>query len=97
MTSFNSFRPVQMCYKVTEDILHQVVSFLSIVAEIREADYIVNSMNFIKRDLLAQGENAEYNRAYKALLYRWQYWTLKWKYYIAVCSNCLAYHMVQLV
>lgn len=61
---------------------------------IREADYVVNAMNGIKRDFQAQGENADYNRVLKGLTLRWQYWTLKWKYIVATCTNCLELNMV---
>ncbi|KAJ3307179.1 hypothetical protein HDV03_002690 [Kappamyces sp. JEL0829] len=64
------------------------------VANVREADYIVNSMNSIKRDFQAQGENAEYNRVLKGLSLRWQFWSLKWKYIMSVCIDCLQYNLL---
>ncbi|KAJ3313302.1 hypothetical protein HDV04_002286 [Boothiomyces sp. JEL0838] len=67
---------------------------LNLAADIREADYVVNAMTQIKRDFQAQGDNADYNRVLKGLLYRWQFWILKWKYLLAVSINCLSYRLL---
>jgi hypothetical protein len=78
----------------TSNILQGNSRYSAAVAAIREADYIVNSMNTIKRDFLVQGENAEYSRVHKGLLLRWQFWTMKWKLFLQVCSDCLQYNML---
>jgi hypothetical protein len=48
-------------------------------SKIREADYIVNIMTQIKRDLLLQGSSADYDRVRAYLHGKWHFWYLKWK------------------
>jgi hypothetical protein len=64
-------------------------------AEIKEADYVVNSLNAIKRDFSVQGENAEYQRVLKSLQLRYHFWLQKWKYMLLVCSKCLDYALMK--
>ncbi|KAJ3322787.1 hypothetical protein HDV06_002648 [Boothiomyces sp. JEL0866] len=70
------------------------IVYSNLAADIREADYVVNTMTQIKRDFQAQGDNADYNRVLKGLLYRWQFWVLKWKYLLSVSINCLTYRLL---
>ncbi|KAJ3269943.1 hypothetical protein HDV01_000789 [Terramyces sp. JEL0728] len=76
---------------VVSNIFQGNKRYNSAAADIREADYVVNTMCQIKRDFQAQGDNADYNRVLKGLLHRWQFWVLKWKYLLAVSINCLSY------
>jgi hypothetical protein len=73
------------------------ISLDNIVSELREADYIVNNMNQIKRDILLQGENAEYVRTFKGLTLRWQFWMVKWKTSLYICKNATIFNNVFLV
>ena len=63
--------------------------YAATVKELREADYIVNVMMQIKRDLMAQGPVADYVRVEAFFANRWQYWYLKWKYTISMGMNVL--------
>lgn len=60
----------------------------------REVDYTVNSLSAMKRDFQSQGDSAEFSRVLKGLFYRWQFWTIKWKYMLSVCVNCLEWNFL---
>ncbi|KAJ3000741.1 hypothetical protein HDV02_003543 [Globomyces sp. JEL0801] len=91
-------------YSLIFDIFNLIASLASLLqgnsrytaaaADIREADYIVNTLTMIKRDFQAQGENADYNRVLKGLTFRWQFWILKWKAILGVCSHCLSHNLL---
>lgn len=61
----------------------------SSVQELREADYIVNTMIQMKRDLLAQGLVADHLRVAPFFSAKWQYWTLKWRYTCSMTWHAL--------
>nr|KAJ3423215.1 Aminoacyl tRNA synthase complex-interacting multifunctional protein 1 [Polyrhizophydium stewartii] len=63
------------------------------VKQLREADYVVSTMNLIKRDLLNQGEPADYTRVHNFLAAKWQFWFLKLKYAISSSINVLEMNM----
>eukprot|EP00842_Homolaphlyctis_polyrhiza_P006956 jgi/Hompol1/84/HPOL_002445-RA len=66
------------------------------VKKLREADYVVTTMNLIKRDLLNQGEPAEYLRVYNFLSSKWQFWYLKLKYSLSYAMHSLEMNMLSM-
>lgn len=79
---------------VMATVLHKNKRFTASVGDVRMADYVVSTINLVKREFQAQGENAEYSRVLRGLTYRWQFWTMKWKYILAVSIHGLDYKMV---
>ncbi len=51
-------------------------------------------MNGIRRDLLSQGETADFARAETYLSAKWMTWFLKLKYGISLCMQSLEMNMV---
>lgn len=50
------------------------------VKDLRQADYIVNQMTQMKRDLLSQGSVADFSRIESYFSTKWSFWILKWVY-----------------
>ena len=50
---------------------------IMLVKELREADYVVNNVSMMKRDISSQGDKAEFSRVKAYLQSKWQYWFLK--------------------
>ena len=67
----------------------------SAVKELREADYIVNMAGSIKKELLSQGERADYNRVKKYMLDKWQYWYLRVHIMVAASIHSLEMNLVR--
>ncbi|XJO74599.1 hypothetical protein BDV3_005400 [Batrachochytrium dendrobatidis] len=60
----------------------------------READYVVSTVNLIKRDLMNQGEPADSIRVQSFLSSRWQFWYLKLKYILSFSIHALEMKML---
>ncbi|KAJ3291858.1 hypothetical protein HK104_005749 [Borealophlyctis nickersoniae] len=64
------------------------------VAQIREAEYAVNTLNAVKKDMSYQGPQAEYARAESYLFSKWNMWYLKLKLAIASSMYILDMNMM---
>lgn len=65
------------------------------VKELREADYIVNVAGSIKKEIMSQGEKADYNRVKRYMLDKWQYWYLRVNIMLSTSIHSLEMNLVR--
>ena len=60
----------------------------------READYVVNQISNIKRELSTQGDQLEFARVKEYLFDKWQFWHLKLHLMVSTCLNSLEMNLL---
>ena len=82
---------------VFADLLQNNRKYTGSVKQLRVADYVVNNLNLLKRDIFTQGEKAEYGRVEPFIASRWNYWYLKLKFGIGKAMHALDVALVYLI
>lgn len=73
---------------------HRPTIHVLIVRQVREADYAVNILNAMKKDLSYQGPQIEHSRVEQYLLGKWQLWILKLRLTLASSMYTLGMNLV---
>ncbi|TPX37057.1 hypothetical protein SmJEL517_g00863 [Synchytrium microbalum] len=76
-------------------LLQENRKFVSSVKTIREADYVVQAMNSIKKDLSYQGQQADYERVERYLLLRWGLLRLRLKLSLTMSLYALKMNLMK--
>ncbi|KAJ3140712.1 hypothetical protein HDU90_008015 [Geranomyces variabilis] len=64
------------------------------VRQVREADYVVNTIGAMKKDISYQGQQADVNRVEQYLAAKWQLWILKLKLALGSSTYTIAMNLM---
>ncbi|KAJ3020639.1 hypothetical protein HKX48_000485 [Thoreauomyces humboldtii] len=64
------------------------------VRQVREADYVVNTLGAMKKDLSYQGMQADIHRVEQYLVGKWQLWILKLKLALGSSTYCISMNLM---